>query len=317
MLLPPGPPALLLLAGILLAAAAQDPRYQINQPVSLSAPAGGSVTLPCTFIYPEEIKPLQDLRVYWRRGGFYGEFIYNHTEGFTRQDYRDRIVLVGDPRGSRTASICINRLRESDASEYVCHIRVQRNNGTWEQWRRHPGTHLTVTAQALTTNAPCTAQATTPATATTQRPAGTGAAPVIGGVLAGAVLLAGIIGLAVYGARKRTGRRQKDPLARAGRPPAPALPEAPGPWLALRRPGVRRARHCPEAARAPRGPHGRDPLLSRPGPLGPGGAQTPRGGAGGWRGEGQATGGGQSWIEGKCGVVPELELGWTWGTQSQ
>ncbi|XP_053861400.1 paired immunoglobulin-like type 2 receptor alpha isoform X2 [Malaclemys terrapin pileata] len=217
MLLPPGPPALLLLAGILLAAAAQDPRYQINQPVSLSAPAGGSVTLPCTFIYPEEIKPLQDLRVYWRRGGFYGEFIYNHTEGFTRQDYRDRIVLVGDPRGSRTASICINRLRESDASEYVCHIRVQRNNGTWEQWRRHPGTHLTVTAQALTTNAPCTAQATTPATATTQRPAGTGAAPVIGGVLAGAVLLAGIIGLAVYGARKRTGRRQKDPLARRER----------------------------------------------------------------------------------------------------
>ncbi|XP_065425240.1 uncharacterized protein LOC103307443 [Chrysemys picta bellii] len=117
MLLPPGPPALLLLAGILLGAAAQDPRYQITQPVSLSAPAGGSVTLPCTFTYPDEIEPLQDLRVYWRRGGFHGKFIYNHTEGFTRWDYRGRIVLVGDPRGSRTASIRIDRLQESDASD--------------------------------------------------------------------------------------------------------------------------------------------------------------------------------------------------------
>nr|XP_023970341.1 paired immunoglobulin-like type 2 receptor beta [Chrysemys picta bellii] len=190
---------------LFFAEAAQDPRYQITQPVSLSAPAGGSVTLPCTFIYPDEIEPLRDLRVYWRRGGFHGEFIYNHTEGFTHWDYGDRIVLVGDPRGSQTASIRIDRLRESDTSEYVCHVRVQKNNGEWDQWRSHPGTHLMVTAQDSTTNAPSTVQATTPATATTQWSAGTGAAPVIGGVLAGAVLLAGIIGLAVYRARKRTG----------------------------------------------------------------------------------------------------------------
>ncbi|XP_044857485.1 paired immunoglobulin-like type 2 receptor alpha [Mauremys mutica] len=213
MLLPPGHPALLLLAGILLGAAAQDPRYTITQPESLSAPAGGSVTLPCAFTYPPEIEPLRDLRVYWRRGGFYGEFIYNHTEGLTRPDYRSRIALVGDPRGSRTASIRIDRLRELDASEYVCQIRVQKNNGQWDQWRGHPGTRLTVTA--LTTHVPSTEQATI--SATTQRPAGLGAAPVIGGALAGAILLAGIIGLAVYGARKRTGGRRKDPSARRAR----------------------------------------------------------------------------------------------------
>ncbi|XP_026517587.1 paired immunoglobulin-like type 2 receptor alpha, partial [Terrapene carolina triunguis] len=196
--------------------AVQDPRYQINQTESLSAPAGGSVTLPCAFTYPREIEPLGDVRIYWRLG-FHGKFIYNHTEGFTHPDYGGRIVLVGDPRGSRTASIRIDQLRESDASEYVCHVMVQKNDGTWEQWRRHPGTNLTVTAQALPTNAPSTAQATIPATATTQRPARPGAAPVIGGLLAGAVLLAGIIGLAVYGARKRTGCRQKDPPARRER----------------------------------------------------------------------------------------------------
>ncbi|XP_050789478.1 paired immunoglobulin-like type 2 receptor alpha [Gopherus flavomarginatus] len=214
MLLPPGHPALLLLAGILLGVAAQDPRYTITQPESLSVPAGGSVTLPCAFTYPREIEPLWDLRVYWRRGGFYGQFIYNHTEGFTRWDYRGRIALVGDPWGSRRASIHINRLQESDTSEYVCQVRVQTNNGQWEHWRSHPGTNLTVTAQASTTHVPSTEQVTTPATATTQRPAGLGAAPVIGGALAGAILLAGIIGLAVYGAQKRTGGRQKDPSAR-------------------------------------------------------------------------------------------------------
>uniref|UniRef100_A0A674J456 Immunoglobulin domain-containing protein n=1 Tax=Terrapene triunguis TaxID=2587831 RepID=A0A674J456_9SAUR len=107
------------------AAAVQDLRYQITHPVSLSAPAGGSVTLPCSFTYPREIEPLRD--------------------GFTHPDYGGRIVLVGDPQGNRTASIRIDRLRESDASEYVCHVRVQKNDGTWEQWRRHVGTHLTVT----------------------------------------------------------------------------------------------------------------------------------------------------------------------------
>ncbi|KAM9111576.1 paired immunoglobulin-like type 2 receptor beta [Pangshura tecta] len=138
---------LLLLLLSLVGAAAQDLRYTITQPESLSAPAGGSVTLPCAFTYPAEIEPLRDLRVHWRRGGFHGEFIYNHTERFTHQDYRGRITLVGDPRGRRTASICIDQLRESDASEYLCHVRVQKNNSRWEQWRHHPGTQLTVTVR--------------------------------------------------------------------------------------------------------------------------------------------------------------------------
>ncbi|XP_039355655.1 paired immunoglobulin-like type 2 receptor alpha [Mauremys reevesii] len=138
---------LLLLLLSLVGAAAQKPGYTITQPESLSAPAGGSVTLPCAFTYPPEIEPLQDLRVHWRRGGFHGEVIYNHTEGLTHPDYRGRIALVGDPRGSRTASIRIDRLRESDASEYVCQVWALRNDGQWEQWRGLPGTQLTVTVR--------------------------------------------------------------------------------------------------------------------------------------------------------------------------
>uniref|UniRef100_A0A8C3EYL4 Immunoglobulin V-set domain-containing protein n=1 Tax=Chrysemys picta bellii TaxID=8478 RepID=A0A8C3EYL4_CHRPI len=130
--------------------AAQETRYQITQPVSLSAPARGSVTLPCAFTYPREIEPLRDVQIYWRWGGFHGKFIYNHTEGFTHPDYGGRIILVGDPRGSRTASIRIDWLWESDASEYVCHVRVQKQDNEWEQWRSVPGINLTVTERAVT-----------------------------------------------------------------------------------------------------------------------------------------------------------------------
>nr|XP_025042555.1 paired immunoglobulin-like type 2 receptor beta isoform X1 [Pelodiscus sinensis] len=209
----PGHPALLLLAGILGGATAQDPRYRLEQPEILAAPTGGSITLPCTLIYPPEIELLREVRVYWRRGGFHGDFVYNHTEGFTRWDYRGRIALVGNPgeRPKRTASIRIDRLQASDTSEYVCQVCVQLQNGTWIPWRALPGTRLTVTEAASTPHDPRTKQAPMPAK--TQLPAMHGTAPVIGGVLAGAVLLAVLIGLAVCRAQKRTGCWQKPPLA--------------------------------------------------------------------------------------------------------
>uniref|UniRef100_A0A8C0IUQ5 Ig-like domain-containing protein n=1 Tax=Chelonoidis abingdonii TaxID=106734 RepID=A0A8C0IUQ5_CHEAB len=94
-----------------------------QDPVSLSAPVGGSVTLPCAFTYPDEIEPLWDLRVYWGRGEVHGEFIYNHTEGSP------------------------TRITGSDVPMYVCHVRVQKNNGQWVQWRGNSGTQPTVTGE--------------------------------------------------------------------------------------------------------------------------------------------------------------------------
>ncbi|XP_044857487.1 paired immunoglobulin-like type 2 receptor beta [Mauremys mutica] len=137
---------LLLLLLSLVGAVAWDDRYMTSLPEFLSAPAGGSVTLPCTFWYPPGFESPQDLRVHWGRGGYHGELIYSHTEGFTHPDYGGRITLVGDPRGNRTASIRIDRLRESDASMYVCEIRAQKSN-RWESWRSYPGTNLTVTVR--------------------------------------------------------------------------------------------------------------------------------------------------------------------------
>ncbi|KAM9111581.1 uncharacterized protein ACDP82_021333 isoform 2-T2 [Pangshura tecta] len=250
MLLPPGHPALLLLVGMLLGAAAQDPGYTITQPKSLSAPAGGSVTLPCAFTYPAEIEPLRDLRVHWRRGGFHGEFIYNHTERFTHWDYRGRIALVGDPRGNRTASICIDQLRESDASDLRPSLDDTRPlHGT--------GTDPSHSHDAAASRAGGS-------------PGDWGGAG--GGRPAGRDHRAGRVWspeenrrseegpLSPEGAWPVAGRRRRrvhgDRGARAGRPPTPAPPRPPGTRLALRCPGLHQARHCPEATRAPWGPHG-------------------------------------------------------------
>ncbi|CAM5138899.1 unnamed protein product [Natator depressus] len=137
---------LMLMLLSLAGAAAQDAGYQVTQPESLSAPAGGSVTLPCNFTYPREIEPLRDLRVYWRLG-FHGQFIYNHTEGFTHPDYggprRPGRGPAGEPNGldphRPAAGVGRRRVRlpPQGAEEH----------GQWEQWRGSPGTHLTVTGR--------------------------------------------------------------------------------------------------------------------------------------------------------------------------
>uniref|UniRef100_A0A8C8S8V6 Immunoglobulin V-set domain-containing protein n=1 Tax=Pelusios castaneus TaxID=367368 RepID=A0A8C8S8V6_9SAUR len=75
-------------------------------------------------------------------GSFHGEFIYNHTERFSHPDYEGRIILVGDPQGSHTASIRIDHLRSSDANVYLCHMREQKKDGQWEKWRNIIGSNL-------------------------------------------------------------------------------------------------------------------------------------------------------------------------------
>ncbi|CAM5138903.1 unnamed protein product, partial [Natator depressus] len=188
MLLPPGHPALLLLAGILLAAAAQDPRYQITQPESLSAPAGGSVTLPCTSPTPRDraaAGPPGLLETRVPRPVYLQSHRGVHPPGL-RGPHRPGRVPAGGAERPRSAS---TGCRELDAGEYVCHLRVRKNDGQWEQWRGHPGTHLMVTDEASTTHTPCTERTT--AQGATQRPAGQGPAeqgpaeqgpaPVIGG----------------------------------------------------------------------------------------------------------------------------------------
>ncbi|XP_029435545.1 uncharacterized protein LOC115077396 [Rhinatrema bivittatum] len=142
-------PLLVLISG--LAVSAQMPSYVVNQPESVSAVLGGSVTLPCSFSYPRAIEPLQDLRVYWRSDSFHGPVIYNPSEGFTRQDYAGRISLVGDPRGQKTASIRIRDLRERDSNWYFCRVGVRTNDGKTETWQSFPGTELTVTAVEIST----------------------------------------------------------------------------------------------------------------------------------------------------------------------
>uniref|UniRef100_A0A8D0LBG4 Ig-like domain-containing protein n=1 Tax=Sphenodon punctatus TaxID=8508 RepID=A0A8D0LBG4_SPHPU len=143
--------SLLLLGGLLHAAAGSS--YNISQPPSLSGLVGQSVTLPCSFTFPAEIKPVRAPDIYWRRQSFHGEFIYNHTEGFTHASYRGRISLVGDPQ-QQSGSIQIRDLKVSDTSTYFCRFTVRWYSNAWksEYWQSIPGTQLTVQAAGSSYN---------------------------------------------------------------------------------------------------------------------------------------------------------------------
>uniref|UniRef100_A0A8D0HN03 Ig-like domain-containing protein n=1 Tax=Sphenodon punctatus TaxID=8508 RepID=A0A8D0HN03_SPHPU len=198
--------SLLLLGGLLHAAAGSS--YNISQPPSLSGLVGQSVTLPCSFTFPAEIKPIRAPDIYWRRQSFHGEFIYNHTEGFTHASYRGRISLVGDPQ-QQSGSIQIRDLKVSDTNMYFCCIRVQwYNNGRESEcWQSNPGTRLTVQEQP------------------TPEP-GMPMAAIVGG-LVGAALLILALGLTAFFLTRRKGSRQNG----ACRSKEPGRPEAEKPTV--------------------------------------------------------------------------------------
>ncbi|XP_030044085.1 uncharacterized protein LOC115458336 [Microcaecilia unicolor] len=131
-----------------LEVSAQHPRFDVFQPESVSAVVGESVTLPCSFSYPRDFGPIRNVNVYWRINTFHGDFIYSHTEESTRQDYRGRIFLDGDPLRENTASIRITDLRETDSERYFCRVKVIGSGGRTEQWQNFSGTALRVSVSA-------------------------------------------------------------------------------------------------------------------------------------------------------------------------
>nr|XP_033781472.1 paired immunoglobulin-like type 2 receptor alpha isoform X2 [Geotrypetes seraphini] len=212
--------ALLVLTVMLLCCAyAQDPKFTVSQPTSVSAVVGRPVILSCKFSYPPYTGPLE-MSVYWRIGNFHGAFIYNRTKtiNFTRQDYKGRISLVGDPQREKTASIRITDLREKDSTFYFCRVQVKQNNGNTEQWQSIPGTHLSVSVQTSTTIQSDTSTricTTRGPTSTAQTAVGDTKGPqelipVISGVVVGILLLICVIGLTCFLLRRSRGRRQAD-----------------------------------------------------------------------------------------------------------
>ncbi|XP_027965730.1 paired immunoglobulin-like type 2 receptor alpha isoform X1 [Eumetopias jubatus] len=182
--------------------------YGIKQPDHLSAPMGGSVHIRFSFYYCWELAKDPRVSIALRRGQFHGQVIYNSTQSFIHEEYKNRISL-NLPTGQKSGSLWISNLRKEDENIYFCRIQVKTLRNGMQVWQSLQGTRLTVThAAEKTTEGPTTTAPTTTAPTTTDlsvlegtgssasSPLSVGAA--VGVALAGAVLILAILGLILY-----------------------------------------------------------------------------------------------------------------------
>ncbi|XP_058425154.1 paired immunoglobulin-like type 2 receptor alpha [Diceros bicornis minor] len=188
----------------------------VNQPQHLSAPEGGSIHIPFSFYYPWELAKVPRVSIAWRRRHFLGEYIYNTTPPFIREDYKNRLFLNWT-EGWKTGSLLISNLRKEDQTTYFCRVRLNTLMNGEQQWQSIPGTTLIIThAVKTTTPGPTNTATTTTAGLGVSEgkrssefwPLSLGA--MIGVALACAVLITVILGLMVYLRwKRRKGLRTK------------------------------------------------------------------------------------------------------------
>ncbi|XP_067828253.1 paired immunoglobulin-like type 2 receptor beta [Heptranchias perlo] len=129
--------------------------FHVKQLDHLEAEEGESITIPCSFTYPERYRPTA-ISIRWRRNKFHGEFIINTRDGFVHPDYRGRVEFLGHPYTENTGSIRIKQLKQSDSRKYFC--RVETLGGKSEQWQNIPGTALAVRGRTSPTAWPTNAR---------------------------------------------------------------------------------------------------------------------------------------------------------------
>lgn len=134
-----------------------DQKYQICQPLQLSATVNGSITLPCTFSFHPEWERPRDIKIRWRLGSFHSD-IYLFSccrtdERATHSDFEGRVSLAREGK-QYTASVHITKLRESDSRLYFCRVSVTIDDGEVKEWQTINGTNLTVTGKFQPSEAP-------------------------------------------------------------------------------------------------------------------------------------------------------------------
>lgn len=106
----------------------------------------GSVTISCNYSYPQQKDKSVEVRVSWRKGGPQrcgnGELIYNHTGGWTHNNYTGRISPMGNTNKERTATITINNLKRTDGPMFCCRVDIYTESKFIEGWQNPPGTFI-------------------------------------------------------------------------------------------------------------------------------------------------------------------------------
>ncbi|XP_032872883.1 paired immunoglobulin-like type 2 receptor beta [Amblyraja radiata] len=145
--------------------------YLVDQPEQVNGVEGGSVTLPCSFSYPVNLRP-RGFDVSWRFGEFHGQFIFNRSQAIIHSRYKGRITFVGSPIRDHTASIRLDNLRRNDSGRYFCRVKIlgERNDvcqsitGTLLSVGERPSVPVTVESTTSTErpNVTVTVEHTTP-----------------------------------------------------------------------------------------------------------------------------------------------------------
>nr|XP_012422922.1 PREDICTED: paired immunoglobulin-like type 2 receptor beta [Odobenus rosmarus divergens] len=172
--------------------------YGIEQPNHLSAPMGGSVHIPFSFYYCWKLAKDPRVSIALSREHFHAQFIYNSTQPFIHEEYKNRISL-NLSMGQKFGSLCISNLRKEDANVYFCRIQVKTLRHGTQVWQSVQGTRLTVTYTAeRTTEGPTTTGLSVleGTGSSASSPPSVGAVVIV--ALAGVVIKTAILGLILY-----------------------------------------------------------------------------------------------------------------------
>ncbi|XP_023570301.1 paired immunoglobulin-like type 2 receptor alpha isoform X1 [Octodon degus] len=126
------------------------PSFWVNQPKHLSASIGGSVDIPFSFNHSWTLSENPDVRLFWRRNDFHGEFFYKTSPLFIHKDFKDRLFLNWTEDQS-SGSLRIRNLKKKDQNKYFCRVQLHTQSEGTQMWQAIEGTELTITHTAKST----------------------------------------------------------------------------------------------------------------------------------------------------------------------